>query len=87
MTFKESFLIKILLEISLLWEHYIQKKQRKKVSSLWWLIAFSIIITTSIYIALNDKAEIDIIVEKQRLTALLFGVFNFWNLWHLYIHE
>ena len=49
------------------------KKERKKVSSLWWLIAFSIIITTSIYIALNDKAEIDIIVEKQRLTALLFG--------------
>ncbi len=49
------------------------KKQRKKASSLWWLIVFSIIITTSIYIALNDKAEIDIIVEKQRLTALLFG--------------
>ena len=52
------------------------KKERKKVSSLWWLIAFSIIITTSIYIALNDKAEIDIIVEKQRLTALLFGFLN-----------
>ena len=49
------------------------KKQRKKASSLWWLIVFSVIITTSIYIALNDKAEIDIIVEKQRLTALLFG--------------
>ena len=49
------------------------KKERKKVSSLWWLIAFSIIITTSVYIALDDKAEIDIIVEKQRLTALLFG--------------
>ena len=49
------------------------KRQRKKASSLWWLIVFSIIITTSIYIALNDKAEIDIIVEKQRLTALLFG--------------
>lgn len=49
------------------------KKERKKVSSLWWLIVFSVIITTSIYIALNDKAEIDIIVEKQRLTALLFG--------------
>ena len=49
------------------------KKQRKKASGLWWIIVFSIIITTSIYIALNDKAEIDIIVEKQRLTALLFG--------------
>ena len=49
------------------------KRERKKVSSLWWLIAFSLIITASIYIALGDKAEIDIIIEKQRLTALLFG--------------
>jgi len=49
------------------------KKQRKKVSGLWWLIAFSLIITFAVYIALGDKAEIDIVIEKQRLTALLCG--------------
>ena len=50
------------------------KREKKKNNDLWWIIIISLVVTISIYISLGNKAEIDLIVEKQRLTVLFVGL-------------
>ena len=49
------------------------KREKKKNNDLWWIIIIALVVTISIYISLGNKAEIDLIVEKQRLTVLFVG--------------
>ena len=50
------------------------KREKKKNNDLWWIIIISLVVTISIYISLGNKAEVDLIVEKQRLTVLFVGL-------------